>query len=192
MLMGNFTILYVIAGSIKVSLDGGKTSYLLEEQSTLICERRDGNAPTDVTMTPLLKPAIPGSAPFIQKGGIGLASSDLGNERHFKLDENDATVLLIQVHLSPEDKNKGKKENNLVISVPSPVIPVTHPSVSGMPPRPVRAGSVIVFDDQPMWNIPPSKLLMRRDSTDIELQSAPLSPTPNLQTKYFESAQHYR
>lgn len=78
MLMGDFTILFVISGTIKVSVDGGKTSYLLEEEGTLICERGEANAATDVTMTPLLKPTGVGTSHFIQKGGLGLASTDLG------------------------------------------------------------------------------------------------------------------
>ncbi|KAJ3361689.1 hypothetical protein HDU91_003798 [Kappamyces sp. JEL0680] len=184
MLMGNVTILHVITGSIKVSVDGGKTSHLLEENATLICERGDGNAPTDVTMTPLLKPTTPGASAFIQKGGLGFATSDA--------DQGDATLLLIQVHFiqGPETPSRMKKEVSNLVLTDSSLPPMHGPAGANMPPRPTRTGSVIVFDDQPMWNVP--KLLIRRDS-DAETPSVLTGgASSNLQTKYFESAQHYR
>lgn len=201
--MGNVTILFVISGAIKVSVDGGKTSYLLEEEGTLICERGEANAATDVTMTPLLKPTSVGSSQFIQKGGLGLASTDIGNDfsvdlncltLYLYLDAGDATVLIIQVHLS---RTLVKEPSTPVVPHLSPIS--TQPADQQLPPikpsGPARSGSIIVFDDQPMWNLPPP--LPPPSSArggDADLLNSPNTPGvgTNLQTKFFESAQHYR
>lgn len=198
LLTGSITILFVISGHIKVSVDGGKTSNLLKEQDTLVCER--GTQPTDVIMTPLLKPTQPGTK-VVEKGGLVLATVGSG-------DENDAVVLIIQVHLVPTLKSES------VLNIPplSPV-PLNPANVNdSLPPRPTRNGSIIVFDDQPMWNLPiatntnhPHSAVQDPTYSTIDSPISPTSSLPppppsssaqtgggGLQTKYFESAQHYR
>ena len=193
MLMGNVTILYVISGTIKVSVDGGKTSYLLEEQGTIICERSDRNAATDVTMTPILKPTDPGNSTFIRKGGLELANTSIGNyfmntQQNPFLDSNDATVLIIQVHLL---RILQKEPSTPIMSPLSPVRSMIDNYPKGLPPKPspsTKSGSIIVFDDQPMWNIPAPGSVPK----DSQVDTSTAYGASNLQTKFFESAQHYR
>lgn len=51
-LLGRFTIVHVISGSIKVKVEGSQ-SKILETEHTLVCEREENCAPTDVSMTPV-------------------------------------------------------------------------------------------------------------------------------------------
>jgi hypothetical protein len=74
MLLGDVTIIYILSGKTKVSVDGGKTSNILAVGGTLICER-EGQEPIDVLMTPI---AIPGEP--------------------LHSDQTDAKVLIIQVN----------------------------------------------------------------------------------------------
>lgn len=52
-LLGRFTILYVISGSIKVLVDGDPTTRYLKAGQTMVCEREDNSAPTDLCMIPI-------------------------------------------------------------------------------------------------------------------------------------------
>nr|KAJ3423084.1 hypothetical protein HK105_003317 [Polyrhizophydium stewartii] len=76
MLLGNFTIVYVVTGSIQVTVEGDNQMRVLNQGQVLICERDEEAAPTDLTMTPNLKPQqAPSKAPkdFVMKGGLGIA-----------------------------------------------------------------------------------------------------------------------
>lgn len=77
---------------------------------------------------------------------------------------------------------------------PVPTQPADHQSLPPIKPSgPTRSGSIIVFDDQPMWNLPPPlpPPLATRGDTDLESPNT-AGVGANLQTKFFESAQHYR
>jgi hypothetical protein len=43
----------VISGSIKVNVAGDSTNHILTSGRTLVCEREDNSAPTDLSMTPI-------------------------------------------------------------------------------------------------------------------------------------------
>lgn len=53
MLLGNYTIIYVISGSVHVSLHSGSQSTRLEQGQTLVCERLDKSLPADIAMSPV-------------------------------------------------------------------------------------------------------------------------------------------
>ena len=133
-LLGSMTILYVLKGSVKVVLGESTDSRVKEDLE--VDQACVFNKDDENTPT-------------------DLSITPLATQ--------DATVLIIQIHLS--------KPSSASLTVP--------------PKPPTRSGSIIVFDDQPMiWNLSPPTLLMRRDSGDV-------SPTPNLSLKFYESAQHY-
>ncbi|KAJ3257573.1 hypothetical protein HK103_004482 [Boothiomyces macroporosus] len=182
MSMGNITILHVIKGSIKVNVEGNSKSFVLEKGVTLICERDDSSFPTDVTMTPLLKPAGIGEYEYVVKGGLGISNAQESEET------GDAVVILIHIYLLPSPLLPAES------AIMSPPIINSYPSTASLSqgqtgPRTskTRKGSIIVFDDQPMWNVPSE--LIRRESIAAELGST--GKNANLTTKYWESAHHY-
>ncbi|KAJ3298542.1 hypothetical protein HK104_010597 [Borealophlyctis nickersoniae] len=81
MLLGHFTIVYVISGGIEVEVnEHGETHTVLQGQ-TLICERADETSPTDFAMTPI----HPDGSPLRLTPGCE--------------DHVDATILIIQLNL---------------------------------------------------------------------------------------------
>ncbi len=53
MLMGNYTIMFVISGAIHVKLSGSEQAASVSEGETLVCKRPDMVAPADISMTPI-------------------------------------------------------------------------------------------------------------------------------------------
>ena len=163
MLLGHVTIMHVITGQIRVGVQGRGEPVILVASSTMVCER-DQNGTTDVTLTPILKPVDP-----LAKD-VEISSVSLDYE------QGDAIVLIIQIYYHPNSPTDS--------GLTSPILP---PILHEKPPLSRNnTSSIIVFDDQPMWNVP----LQRRDS--LEAISLTNVPGGNLHTKYYESAHHYK
>ncbi|KAJ3268176.1 hypothetical protein HDV01_003359 [Terramyces sp. JEL0728] len=180
MSMGNITILYVIKGSIKVNVEGNSKSFVVEKGTTLVCDKDKSSFPTDVTMTPLLKPTTTGEYDYVVKGGLGISTISESEE---------TVVILVHIYLLPSPLLPADS------AIMSPPIINSYPSSaslvqgqSGPRNSRTRKGSIIVYDDQPMMNLPNE--LMRRESIAAELGNVGKGKT-NLSTKYWESAHHY-
>ncbi|KAI9096431.1 hypothetical protein DFS34DRAFT_650538 [Phlyctochytrium arcticum] len=85
MLLGNFAIIYVVSGTVKISVEGGElSSSVVRQGDTFLCERDDESSPTEVSMIP------------VKEDGTPYTKENEAN--HI-----DATVLIIQVNvLRPE------------------------------------------------------------------------------------------
>ena len=53
MLLGNYTLIYVITGAIRAQIFDGLCAKELHQGQTLICERTDTSLPADISMSPL-------------------------------------------------------------------------------------------------------------------------------------------
>ncbi|KAI8922609.1 hypothetical protein BC831DRAFT_475199 [Entophlyctis helioformis] len=216
LLLGNFTILYVVSGSIRVTVEGDSQPRIVHQGQTLLCERDDECAPTDLKMTPIIHAQHAASAnstkSAVQREGLCIDGSSIATST--KADgelkaNHDATVLIIHVHLVPTDRQgsyildspttnptPAQAPGTALPPMPAAVASVTQSQTASQPQSSVaqhpqrlrgRAGSIIVYDDQPMWTLPKE---MERQMTLSDVGSPPLGP--NLTTKYWESAHHYR
>ncbi|KNC97694.1 succinylglutamate desuccinylase/aspartoacylase [Spizellomyces punctatus DAOM BR117] len=165
MLLGNFTIVYVVSGGIKVAVEGTLEPQIVLTGQTLICERQDESSPTDFAMTP------------VASDGTPFEKDEHGPDG--KTDHQDATVLIIQVNLLRPERRAS-------------IVDVTSPRPRG------RAGSIIVFDDQPFqpFSQTSSTNLLHDNST----VGSPFATSPpgdsainaNIPLKHWDSARHYR
>ncbi|KAJ3046720.1 hypothetical protein HK097_000601 [Rhizophlyctis rosea] len=151
MLLGHFTIVYVIKGGIQVEVNEVGGTHVVLQGQTLVCEREDDTAPVDFAITCVHKDGTP-----IQLG-----------DKHDHSDHEDATILIIQVNL---------------------ILPERRPSLTDLPLRPRgRAGSIIVYDDQPG-----SVSDFFEPGPPVRTSTEDLNATSGLQPKQWESARHYR
>jgi hypothetical protein len=60
LLLGNFTLIFAIQGSIRVFLHSGQQSASMHEGETLVCERFDNSMPVDISMEPFKSDASEG------------------------------------------------------------------------------------------------------------------------------------
>ncbi|KAJ3190625.1 hypothetical protein HK101_008528 [Irineochytrium annulatum] len=171
-LLGTFTIVYVVSGTIHVTVDSDAgTVHTVGAGNTLICERHNEAAPTDFTMRPLVK-----------KHPKGLHLTD----------NQDATVVIIQVHMKPQMQRNslGDSSTNLA----GPISPQSATSQHPPPLRPPRGrtGSIIIYDDQPLWNLPREMDSQVSLEGSIGALAAAAGATGTLPVKFWESAKHYR
>ncbi|KAJ3098396.1 hypothetical protein HDU97_004024 [Phlyctochytrium planicorne] len=173
-LLAPFTIVYVVSGTIRVAVDSGEEAVTVSPGETLVCERHDEAAPTDFAMTPV-------------------SPSGSGNKKKFdvdlsvpggRLEENvDATIVVIQIHFKPRiERNSSLYLDNGMVTPTS----ATSSTAPGLPRQHRgRAGSIIVYDDQPLWNLP------REMDSQVSLEGT-MAGNSNLGVKYWDSAKHYR
>ncbi|TPX35144.1 hypothetical protein SmJEL517_g02366 [Synchytrium microbalum] len=213
-LLGNFTIVYVIRGAINVQIDGDGQARTVNQGETLICERTDDSVPTDFAMTPIASPPTSASA-FDATSAAAVQQSrnygqaGLGIEGVTKVTSSvdeaeflDATVAIFQINII---KDRG---DATPIQTPGSAS-TSNTSMMRNPFR--RKGSIIVYDDQPSWSMesgffpmpgdPGSPLLttygslanMSNSQTSmIDLSQANAANNYNLAVKYWDSARHYR
>ncbi|KAI9364432.1 hypothetical protein DFJ73DRAFT_809382 [Zopfochytrium polystomum] len=185
-LLSAFTIVYVVAGAIRATLNGSPNAITATAGSTVVCERHEDSPPTDFAMVPVTTTK---DGVFVGTGGFTA--------------HQDATVLIIQVHLKP----KIERNDSLVSSYPGSVRASTahvHSTQSVRPSR-GRAGSIIIYDDQPLRVLPKefeSQLSLDPNVGPVSSGSPLAGATANSSTsssassslgmKYWESARHYR
>ncbi|KAI8838367.1 hypothetical protein BC829DRAFT_428311 [Chytridium lagenaria] len=133
---------------VYVAVDGGSDSVTVAAGETLVCERHAEAAPTDFAMTPITSKK--------KKVDVDLSTTWTLSSSSSKSHETP--------YGTEQQLPRNRHDNsNLPPSLPS------QPSPRG------RAGSIIIYDDQPLWNLP------------REMDSSSL-----LTVKYWESAKHYR
>jgi predicted deacylase len=155
---GRFMILYVISGDIKVAVDGEKT-VILNQGSTMIYEKCDDFHPSDVSMIPI--------AQSNSDEGLGASKSNISNCVPC------ATVMTIQLQVFKYEKlDFATSESPLI----SPALSKTNTQRDHRG----RAGSIIVYDDQPG-----SMIEIGKSMIDIG------SSIGNLTTKTWQSAHKY-
>ncbi|KAI8618552.1 hypothetical protein BC830DRAFT_1108289 [Chytriomyces sp. MP71] len=183
-LLGAFTIVYVVSGSIRASVNNDSKAIKVNAGETLLCERDEDSAPADFTMSPVMS-SQDGLSPTNLKG------------------HQDATIYIIQIHMKPSVKNRqdslsgfgslrgsvayfgppSESTNNLVKDS------TNDPSAA---PRPFRGrkGSIIIYDDndKPLVGPASAKSPNRNDATQENHQSR----YGGHGVKYWESARHYR
>ncbi|EGF76998.1 hypothetical protein BATDEDRAFT_28088 [Batrachochytrium dendrobatidis JAM81] len=206
LLLGNFTIVYVVSGSIKVTIEGDSEPRTLLQGQTLVCERDDDCTPSDLIMTPILKPmgltTLPSHTPLVV-GSLNI--SELPGASQLK-EPREAKILLIDIHLFHPDRqgsyifdSSATDLFNLAASSTAAqnTTTISHGITNVMaqaaqPPLPDvsnfqrgRSGSIIVYDDQPLWVVPKEmdKPAMLADAN---------AHKSNLTTQYWESAHQYR
>ncbi|KAJ3203514.1 hypothetical protein HDU67_010146 [Dinochytrium kinnereticum] len=168
-LLAPFTIVYVVSGTIQVAVDSGSEVVTVAAGQTLVCERHDESAPTDFAMTPVLS------------SKRGLIDVDL-SVPDGQLEANvDATIVVIQIHMKPRIERNSSLFLDNGMTTPTSTTSTHFPHLRG--PR-GRAGSIIVYDDQPMWNLP------REMDSQISLEGSIAGAHQGF--KYWESAKHYR
>ncbi|KAJ3096292.1 hypothetical protein HDU97_006050 [Phlyctochytrium planicorne] len=174
-LLAPFTIVYVVSGTIRVAVDSGHEAITVAESQTLVCERHDEAAPTDFAMTPVSSTGGPLSG---KRNKFDVDLSVPGG----RLEENmDATIVVIQIHFKPRIERNSSLYLDNTTPTPTSATSATFP---GRPHR-GRAGSIIVYDDQPLWNLP------REMDSQVSLEGS-IVGNGNLGFKYWESAKHYR
>ena len=52
LLLGNFTLVFALQGSLRVFLHSGQQTATVQEAETLVCERLDNSLPVDISMAP--------------------------------------------------------------------------------------------------------------------------------------------
>ncbi|KAJ3074946.1 hypothetical protein HDU98_009721 [Podochytrium sp. JEL0797] len=174
-LLGAATIVFVVSGSIRVSVNGDKKTTRVNAGETLICERDENSAPADFTMSP------------VTTNDKAAAGNLNGNQ--------DALIYIIQIHLK-HDALPNKRDSlyndlrsstqffgpttestfNLNASMSPNGIPLP-PGVAPIP-RPLRErrGSIIIYDDP----------------ATTEKSPQPAAGSMAHGVKYWESAHHYR
>ncbi|KAH6566903.1 hypothetical protein BASA62_006429 [Batrachochytrium salamandrivorans] len=211
LLLSNFTIVYVVTGSIKVTIEGDTAPRTLTQGQTLVCERDDDSNPTDLKMTPILKPQQMSVEKTASPPPIGEIKITHDTNAPSELKEpREATVLLIDVHLFHPDRQGSYifDASSMDLLNPTPTTATSYSMqtigsptstyallAATIPPIPIpgnhpprgRSGSIIVYDDQPIWTVP-KELEKPLSSAD----AASLTQTPNLTTQYWESAHQYR
>ncbi|KAI9003697.1 hypothetical protein BC832DRAFT_87777 [Gaertneriomyces semiglobifer] len=170
MLLGNFTIMYVITGAVRVTVEGALEPLTVLKGQTLVCEREDESSPTDFSLIPVQS----NGKPFEQKDMPNGADAHDGHE--------DATVLMIQVSLIRPERRMSSD--------------VTSPRPRG------RAGSIIVYDDQPLPPFSAEGSSMNLDASASKeglagrswqsVQDMLLNAPTNVPLKHWDSARHYR
>ncbi|KAJ3226896.1 hypothetical protein HDU81_007013 [Chytriomyces hyalinus] len=188
-LLGAFTIVHVVSGSIRASVNNDPKTIKVSAGQTLICERDEESAPADFTMTPVMS-----------SGNDNLVAGNLKGHQ-------DATIYIIQIHMKPSVKSRqdslsgfGSARGSLAFYGPatestfnlaSPAVPllpssVDEPAATASQSR-GRKGSIIIFDDAENKPSHPSG------------QPGSNAITENHQSrygghgvKYWESARHYR
>ncbi|KAI9287749.1 hypothetical protein BC943DRAFT_318756 [Umbelopsis sp. AD052] len=154
MILGSFALVYVVDGHVRIGIDENHAqghARVLSKGHTLYIERDEEASPTNLMIQA-----------SDEKGGVG--NHDL-----------DATVAVIMI---TENKHQGapstvsdyisntitKPIGPLTVdptSVPAqtPQAPQLSPPADGNAPSqrrvPRRKGSLVVYDDQPLWNLPP-------------------------------------
>ncbi|KAJ3114365.1 hypothetical protein HDU96_002170 [Phlyctochytrium bullatum] len=174
-LLAPFTIVYVVSGQIQVAVDSGQEVISVEAGQTLVCERHDESAPTDFAMTPVNS----------KKGRFDV---DLSVPDTHLEDNVDATIVVIQIHWKPRIERHSSQflDNGMV--TPTSATSSNPPTQIGPRAPRGRAGSIIVYDDQPMWNLP------REMDSQLSLDGAGSTNATGgpLHYKYWDSAKHYR
>ncbi|KAI8831316.1 hypothetical protein BJ741DRAFT_667907 [Chytriomyces cf. hyalinus JEL632] len=189
-LLGAFTIVHVVSGSIRASVNNDPKTIKVSAGETLICERDEESAPADFTMSPVMS-------------NDNLVAGNLKGHQ-------DATIYIIQIHMKPSVKTRqdslsgfGSGRGSVAFYGPStestfnlasPAAPLPAPALdehtaktsAGTPFR-GRKGSIIIYDDadtKPSHSVGPS---------------GPNGNNENHQSrygghgvKYWESARHYR
>ncbi|OZJ04772.1 hypothetical protein BZG36_01865 [Bifiguratus adelaidae] len=138
LLLGTFTIIYVVRGRVRVALDENHSAHamirVVAAGETLLIEREEDASPTSLTMY-AMDPS-------------GKRQQDLvdGETPHFT-----ATVVMIKIipgQAGTSNKAKSPLEQDRHVFGTSPLYNDITPF---RPPR--RKGSLVVYDDQPIWNI---------------------------------------
>ncbi|KAL2916081.1 hypothetical protein HK105_204505 [Polyrhizophydium stewartii] len=220
MLLGNFTIVYVVTGSIQVTVEGDNQMRVLNQGQVLICERDEEAAPTDLTMTPNLKPQqAPSKAPkdFVMKGGLGIAGHVDSSSHDGVLAENEhSTVLIISVHLvGPERQNSIISESPTLTPFITPLAPnLAHPAqpvaaVAAVPPQhgplpsPIQTQPAVALPPHPhrptrgrsgsiiVYDDQPAWIVPKELERQQTLTDVGMI-SPNLATKFWDSAHQYR
>ncbi|KAI8803150.1 hypothetical protein BJ742DRAFT_761789 [Cladochytrium replicatum] len=164
-LLGHFTIIYVIRGAIKASFEGDtKSSRLVSAGQTLVCERHEDAAPTDLTMSPL-------------------AGSTEDEGSHI-----DATILVIQANRKRERRGSiidcgssvsmsslARSRRGSIIVYDDQPLPVFSPLESQLSLSDVSQAA-----------------LAAATANANAVASAGNTANPGLQVKFWESAKHYR
>ncbi|CAM0137068.1 hypothetical protein VKS41_008227 [Umbelopsis sp. WA50703] len=150
MVLGSFALVYVVEGHVRIGVDENHVqghARVLSAGQTLYIERDEEASPTNLMMQA-----------SDEKGAVG--NHDL-----------DATVAVITI---TENKRQGAPSTvsdylaagSKATAVDPLTIPGTTPQTS-FPPQsppgdipsqrraPRRKGSLVVYDDQPLWNLPP-------------------------------------
>ncbi|KAI8904441.1 hypothetical protein EDD86DRAFT_213477 [Gorgonomyces haynaldii] len=101
--IGRFTVLFIISGSVKVSIEGDQHPHILDAGQTLVSERDDNIAPTDLSITPISH------------------GSDNGDP---------AVVLTIQVQVFKTERSQTESVSSSPRLVPQPGIPTRRRTLS--------------------------------------------------------------
>ncbi|KAJ3123285.1 hypothetical protein HK100_011657 [Physocladia obscura] len=165
-LLNAVTIVFVVSGSIRASIDGQIRTIKVNEGETLICERDEDGAPTDLTMSPVI-------------GNKDFVATDEKIKSH-----QDATVYIIQIHMKKLTRN-----GSITSSLPSlePAAFQLNSSPQKQPPSSQqgklthRAGSIIIYDD-----------LNASDKVAVAQDPVTAQQVQHHGVKYWESARHYR
>ncbi|KAJ3223281.1 hypothetical protein HK099_001322 [Clydaea vesicula] len=170
-LLGNFTIVYVVKGAINVQIEQEESTRYVAEGETLIIERDEESEPTDFAMTPVasknnLFEASENEERTLKRHGRAISAGlNVPFDRSAK--SEDATVFVIQINLKIERKMSSSWD-----------IPLFPP--------PVHRGSIIIYDDQPFQPISETEPNIAEGTSIANSLKAKLS------TQYWESASHYR
>ncbi|KAJ3411296.1 hypothetical protein HDV05_002400 [Chytridiales sp. JEL 0842] len=170
-LLNHYTIAYVVSGAITASTNGSESPVVVNAGQTFVVERHDDAAPTEFNMTPLL-----------MKNQKEEEGADLtGNQ--------DATVILFQINLKPKiNRHDSLSDYPLPPSLRTNARPVHRRPSGGAVPA--RSGSLILYDDQPMWNLP--RELESQLSLDNLGSYFALGHPSNLPLQQWDSARHYK
>ena len=187
LLLDNFTVVYVVSGAINVRISADEEDQLVvREGETFVCERDDDSTPTDLRMAPINatdKPKQPHSK--LKAAGLGIFPYE---------DSADAAILIIQVEMKPLERQGSSFISNASFLTNEPASINTGKNGINEPAKTARqsrgrTGSIIVYDDQPLWTVPKE---MERMASGSELGSPKPAPPANLVTKHFDSAHQYR
>lgn len=91
-LMGRFTTVHVISGTIQLTVQGQDEAHVLQKGETLTCERERNASPTELAMTPL---------PSAQ-AGLGIQDPIMQEEGH---SDSGAIVLVIQIQVFDNERS---------------------------------------------------------------------------------------
>ncbi|KAI8824697.1 hypothetical protein BJ741DRAFT_61547 [Chytriomyces cf. hyalinus JEL632] len=187
-LLGAFTIVHVVSGSIRASVNNDPKTIKVSAGETLICERDEESAPADFTMSPVMS-----------NSSDSLVAGNLKGHQ-------DATIYIIQIHMKPSVKTRqdslsgfGSARGSLAFYGPasestfnlaSPAVPLPASSFGESAAEPQfrgRKGSIIIYDDA---ENKPSHSIGQPGSNAVSENHQ--SRYGGHGVKYWESARHYR
>ncbi|KAI7906009.1 uncharacterized protein BX663DRAFT_498495 [Cokeromyces recurvatus] len=170
LVLGAFALVYVIEGHIRVGLDENSPQgahHALSTGQTLYVERDEDASPTSMTIQ--VTDASGGVGNHDQdativiiqitetkKNGapstLGTNTSDYGGVQSNTINNNQFTSLNALTPINASDTTTTSTLDNINIS------PIQHNYITEDAPsrrrEPRRKGSLVVYDDQPFWNLP--------------------------------------